>query len=91
MPYLDAKIARMIQPASLRSDEFQPWSRGRGVDVWAMLCAAITGDLETIKALVARDGNLVECEHEYLGPLHFAVCENQREVVAFSSRVAPTR
>ena len=33
----NAKIARMVQPESLKSEEFQPWSRGRGVDVWAAL------------------------------------------------------
>src|SRR5688572_14714867 len=77
------KIARMIQPESLKSDEYQPWSRGRGVEVWAMLCAAITGDLETIKTLVARDPNLVTCEFEYFQPVRFAVRENHRAVVEF--------
>ena len=28
---------RMYQPESLKTDAFQPWSRGRGTDVWAML------------------------------------------------------
>jgi hypothetical protein len=83
MPSPDVTIARMTQPASPRSDAFQPWSRGRGVDVWAMLCAAITGDLATIRRLVARDPNLIDCEYEYLKPLHFAVREDQREGVAF--------
>src|SRR5215831_1405445 len=78
-----SKVAQMIQPESLRSGEYQPWSRGRGVDVWAILCASITGDLATIKSLVAADGNLVECEYEYLKPLRFAVRENQRGVVEF--------
>ncbi len=78
-----AKVARMIQPESLRSDEYQPWSRGRGVDVWTMLCACITGDMPTIKDLVARDPKLVECEYEYFTPIHFAVRENQRAVVDF--------
>jgi ankyrin repeat protein len=78
-----AKVARMIQPESLRSEEYQPWSRGRGVDVWAMLCASITGDLDTIKNLVARDPNLIECEYEYFRPIRFAVRENQRAVVDF--------
>ena len=73
----------MTQPESLRSEEYQAWWRGRGVDVWAMLCASITGDLETIRALVARDPNLVECEYEYFKPIHFAVRENQRAVVDF--------
>src|SRR5437763_3076553 len=48
-----------------------------------MLCAAISGDLETIKKLVARDPNLVECEYEYFTPLRFAVRENHRPVVEF--------
>ncbi|MBI4472821.1 MAG: hypothetical protein HY646_09150 [Acidobacteria bacterium] len=83
MPGANSKIARMVQPESLKSPEYQPWSRGRGVDVWAMICAAITGDLETIKKLAARDPNLVECEYEYFKPLRFAVRENQRAVVDF--------
>lgn len=73
----------MIQPEALRSDEYQPWSRGRGTDVWSMLRAAVDGDLATITALVARDPNLLDCEFEYYRPLHFAVRENRREVVRF--------
>ncbi len=73
----------MIQPEALRSDEYQPWSRGRGTDVWAMLRAAVDGDLATIEALVARDPNLLDCEFEYYRPLHFAVRENRRDVVRF--------
>jgi len=75
-----AKIARMVQPESLKSGEYQPWSRGRGVDVWAMLCASITGDLATIRDLAARDPNLIECEYEYFRPIRFAVRENQRAI-----------
>ncbi len=83
MPDGSSKVAHMVQPESLKSEEFQPWSRGRGVDVWAMICAAITGDLEKVKKLVARDPNLVECEYEYFKPIRFAVRENQRAVVDF--------
>lgn len=73
----------MIQPESLKSGEYQPWSRGRGTDVWAMLRAAVDGDLPTIEALVARDPNLLDCEYQYFRPLHFAVRENRREVVKY--------
>ncbi|HEY2980746.1 MAG TPA: ankyrin repeat domain-containing protein [Anaerolineales bacterium] len=83
MPDANSKVARMVQPESLKSDEYQPWSRGRGVDVWAMICAAMTGDLEAIQKLVARDPNLVGCEYEYFKPIRFAVRENQRAVVDF--------
>jgi ankyrin repeat protein len=83
MPSVSAKIAGMVRPESLKSEEFQPWSRGRGVDVWAMLCAAIDGDLKTIQELVAHDPNLVKCEFEYFQPIRFAVRENHRAVVDF--------
>jgi ankyrin repeat protein len=83
MPDPKSKVARMVQPESLKSEKYQPWSRGRGVDVWAMICAAITGDLDTIKRLVVRDPNLIDCEYEYFKPIRFAVRENQRAVVDF--------
>ena len=76
-------ISRMLQPESLKSVEYQPWWRGRGIDVWAMICACISGDLETIKTLLARDPNLINCEYEYFTPIRFAVRENQREVFDF--------
>ncbi|MEP7110538.1 MAG: ankyrin repeat domain-containing protein [Ferruginibacter sp.] len=79
----NAKIARMVQPESLRGEEFQEWSRGRGEDVWMMFCAAIAGDLETIRELVAKDPNLINCEYQYLTPLRFAVRENRRAVADF--------
>jgi ankyrin repeat protein len=79
----NSKVARMLQPESLKSTAYQPWSRGRGVDVWAMLCASITGDLESIKRLVRADPNLVECEYEYFKPLRFSVRENQRATVDY--------
>ena len=80
---MNAKIARMVQPDSLKSEEYQPWSRGRGVDVWATICAAITGDLAAMRELVARDSKLATCEFEYFQPVRFAVRENHRPVVDF--------
>ena len=73
----------MFQPAELRSDQYLPWSGGRGVDVWAMFVASLTGDLATIKALAARDPALLHCSFEYLTPIRFAVRGNQREVVEY--------
>jgi hypothetical protein len=68
----------MVQPDTLKSEAYQPWFRGRGVDVWAMLTSCITGDLKRIKELIARDPKLVECEYEYFRPLRLAVRENQK-------------
>jgi ankyrin repeat protein len=77
------KVARMVPPESLRIEEYQHWSRGRGVDVWAMLCASIVGDLNAIKDLVARDPGLIDCEYEYYKPIRFAVREGHRHVVEY--------
>lgn len=73
----------MRQPRSLQTEAYQKWGRGRGIDIWNMIVAAITGDLDTIKELTARDPNLLNCEKGYLTPLYFAARENQRQVVAF--------
>jgi ankyrin repeat protein len=83
MPDINWKLSHMVQPDGLKSEKYQPWSRGRGVDVWAMLCASIAGDLETVKKLVERDPKLIDCEYEYFKPIRFAVRENHRAVVEF--------
>src|SRR5436309_14674865 len=83
MPDVGWKVAHMVQPDSLRSEDYQPWSRGRGVDVWAMICASITGDLETVTKRIGQDPQLVGCEYEYFQPIRFAVRENRRAVVDF--------
>lgn len=73
----------MTQPETLKTDEYLPWSRGKGNEVWAMLRAAATGDLATVEQLAAHDPSLLDCEYEYRTPLHFAVRENQIEVAQF--------
>ena len=80
---LDAKVRAMVQPKELRSEEYQVWWRGRGVDVWAMICACILGDVDTVKSLVARDAGLADCEYEYFRPVRFAVRENHLGLVEY--------
>ncbi|MBI1760364.1 MAG: ankyrin repeat domain-containing protein [Acidobacteria bacterium] len=73
----------MIQPAALQKPERLFWSSGRGTDVWEMFCACISGDLATVKRLVAKDPALVRCHYEYRTPLSFAARENQVEIAAY--------
>ena len=73
----------MIQPEALKQQKPWLWSPGIGTDVWAMFCACITGDLETVKQLVAKDPSLVRAHYEYRTPLSFAVRENQLAVADF--------
>ena len=75
--------AGMQEPEILKTTEYLPWSRGRGVDVWAMFVAAMNGDLERVRVLEVRDPALLSCELEYLTPMHFAVRENRIEVVKY--------
>jgi ankyrin repeat protein len=70
-------------PQELQTEAYLPWSRGRGVDVWAMLMAAAEGDLAAVQELEAGDAGLVNCEFQYLTPLHFALRENRLEVVRY--------
>jgi ankyrin repeat protein len=73
----------MIQPEALKKDEPLFWSPGKGADVWEMFRAAINGDLETIKRLLAKDPSLARSNYEYRTPLSFAVRENQLAVAAY--------
>jgi ankyrin repeat protein len=77
------KIKRMIQPEALKKNEPLLWATGTGTDVWELFCACITGDLEAVKRLLAKDPALVRTQHAYRTPLYFAVRENQVEVAAY--------
>ena len=73
----------MRQPAALKSDEKLLWSPGRGTDVWALFQACTAGDLDTVRALIAKDPSLARSHYEYRKPLYFAVRENRLDVVRF--------
>ena len=62
----------MIHPVDLKDD-----------DVWAMFQASWSGDLDQVKALVARRRELALCEYNYTPPIHFAVREGHLEMVRF--------
>src|SRR5215204_4985531 len=75
--------ARMLQPAELKSDQNLLWSPGRGTDVWALIQACTSGDLERVRALIARDPSLARSHYDYRKPIYFAVRENHIEIVRF--------
>jgi hypothetical protein len=52
-------------------------------DVWHMLVACKTGDLEQVRALVTATPDLARCEYNYMPPLHLAVREGHLGVVQF--------
>ncbi len=49
----------MTQPEALSKNEPLFWSTGKGTDVWDMFCAAMTGDLQTIKSLLSKNPYLI--------------------------------
>jgi ankyrin repeat protein len=73
----------MLQPAELKSDEPLTWSSGRGTDVWALFQACATGDLPTVRSLIAKDPSLARSHYDYRKPLYFAVRENHVDVARF--------
>jgi ankyrin repeat protein len=70
----------MNQPEELKKNEPLTWSPGRGVDVWELFCACITGDVIAVERLLKSDPALVRCQYAYRTPLYFAVRENQLAV-----------
>lgn len=52
-------------------------------DVWNMLAAARTGDLESVERLTERCAALARCRYDYTSPLHLAVREGHLDVVRF--------
>ena len=70
-------------PADLETDEYDGWYMGRGRSVKRAVKAAIEGDLETIRACVEAEPELVDCNIRYREPLYFAVGNNHLEVARF--------
>jgi ankyrin repeat protein len=66
-----AKITQMIKPNTIEED------------TWAMICAALGGELKIIRKLIAKNPRLVECTYNYTQPIQFAVREGHLEVVRF--------
>ncbi len=73
----------MVQPDDLKTDAPLVWSTGTGTSAWALFQAAIHGDVEAIRELLAKDPALVRCHYAYRTPIYFAVRENQLEAAAY--------
>ncbi len=73
----------MIQPDELKTNQPLVWSTGTGTEVWALFCAIVTGDLETVTKLVRKDPAIVRCHHAYRTPVYFAVRENRLAIAEF--------
>jgi ankyrin repeat protein len=73
----------MTQPDELTKNEPLVWSTGTGIDVWNLFRACMSGDLQTVQRLLAKDPSLARCHLRYRKPLYFAVRENQVAVAEF--------
>jgi ankyrin repeat protein len=73
----------MLRPAALRSEDKLLWSPGRGTDLWALILACISGDLDAVRALIANDPSLARAHYTYRKPLYFAVRENRVDIAQF--------
>src|SRR5262249_13848292 len=73
----------LLQPASLKAELNLLWWRGRGSDLWKLFRACMAGDLDAVRALIAKDPSLARAHYDYRKPLYFAVRENRMDVVRF--------
>jgi len=75
-----------IRPLELRSTRVITLPDGGSAPadtVWSMYLAAHAGDLDQVKALVARHPGLARHEYNYTPPVHFAVREGHARLVRF--------
>ena len=75
-----------IRPLELRSGRVITLPDGSSAPadtVWSMYLAAHAGDLNQVKALVARHPGLVRHEYNYTPPVYFAVREGHTRLVRF--------
>jgi hypothetical protein len=75
-----------LQPLELRITlpmELPAGAYATTTEVWQMLFASRTGDLDTVTSLVARTPGFARCEYNYMPPLHLAVREGHRDVVRY--------
>ena len=70
-------------PENLETDEYDGWYMGRGRSVKRTVKAAMEGDLDTIRACVDAEPELVHCNIRYREPLYFAVGNNHLEAARF--------
>ncbi len=81
------ELVRMLldlaKPRALNTAKFLPFQKGKGHEIWEMINAAYTGNLDKIKALVKKSPNLVNCEYDYQSPLHLAVINGHDKVAEY--------
>ncbi len=70
-------------PENLETDEYDGWYMGRGRSVKRAVKAAMEGDLDTIRACVDAEPELLHCNIRYREPLYFAVGNNHIEAARF--------
>jgi len=78
----EERIARLIQPHVMRTADYQYGvDKVDGNDAWDLMSASAQGDLNQARALLRKDPRLVNAQHWYQFPIHFAVREGHAAVV----------
>jgi hypothetical protein len=76
----------MIKPREFHPNHFIRVHGGKvapSTDVWDMLCAAVEGDLPTVRRLAEKQSELLTCQYDYTSPLHLAVREGHLDIVRY--------
>ncbi|MBT3269695.1 sigma-70 family RNA polymerase sigma factor [Candidatus Poribacteria bacterium] len=78
----EQRITRLMQPEQMRAPEYQYGvDNVDGNDAWDLMRACAAGDIKEVRRLIRRDANLVNAQHWYQFPIHFAVREGHAEIV----------
>ena len=85
-PTFSREVNRMIKPvefAETRPEELPGGHTSTNDEVWLMLNACRSGDLERVKSLAEACPGLIHCAYNYTPPIHFAVREGHAAVVRY--------
>lgn len=75
-------VPRLSQPAAMKTRSYRYGVETlNGHDAWGLFQAAAAGDATRVEALLAKDPRLVNAQHWYQFPLHFAVYGDHAEIV----------
>jgi ankyrin repeat protein len=82
-------MPELIKPVELDSADLDWTGQYRRCDIWEILSAARSGDVERVKQLLSQQPSLVNAEYWYMPPIHFAVREGQLAVVKVLVEAGP--
>ena len=74
-------VPNLVRPYEMRSGQTDWRGHWTTDDIWDILIASRSGDVQRVRELLAKDPTLVDADYWYTPPIQFAVREGRMDVV----------